>query len=201
MGLRRPRPTYANVVSSLALFVALGGTSYAVARNSVGTRELKNNAVTSAKVRNGALQKGDLARSARIGERGPRGPQGPAGTGGTTDAAPEAWHALDFIGGWGNYPSTPQVYEAGSYRKDAQGNVWLRGLVSRIDGLPADSKIIAVLPAGYRPKLRHVLTSNGGNPDAYTRVDILPDGSLMWVLGPNAETDFTTLTGLSFPTD
>ena len=33
----RPQLSYANVVSTGALFVALGGTSYAVARNSVGT--------------------------------------------------------------------------------------------------------------------------------------------------------------------
>jgi hypothetical protein len=65
MKLRRPRFTYANVVSSLALFVALGGTSYAVARNSIGTRELKNNAVTSAKASAGrAGRRGRPARTA-----------------------------------------------------------------------------------------------------------------------------------------
>jgi hypothetical protein len=40
--------TYANVVATLALFVALGGASYAAVKipaNSVGSRELKRNAV------------------------------------------------------------------------------------------------------------------------------------------------------------
>lgn len=50
------RPTYANVASTLALVVALGGTAYAAGpRNSVGTPQLKKNAVTTAKIKNGAV--------------------------------------------------------------------------------------------------------------------------------------------------
>jgi len=78
----RPRLSYANVVSSLALFIALGGTGYAVTqlpRNSVGARQLKPNAVTSAKIRAGAVQRSDLSPNARIGSRGVRGPAGPVG--------------------------------------------------------------------------------------------------------------------------
>jgi hypothetical protein len=46
--------TFANTISAIALFVALGGTGYAtmeLARNSVGTKQLKSSAVTSAKIR------------------------------------------------------------------------------------------------------------------------------------------------------
>ncbi|HEY6397487.1 MAG TPA: hypothetical protein VIX82_08550, partial [Solirubrobacteraceae bacterium] len=46
------------VISMLALMVALGGTSYAafgVPKNSVGTKQLKNNAVTTSKIANGAV--------------------------------------------------------------------------------------------------------------------------------------------------
>jgi len=78
----RPRLSYANVISSIALFVALGGTGYVVTqlpRNSVGNRQLKPNAVTSGKIRARAVQRSDLAPSARGGSRGPRGPAGPAG--------------------------------------------------------------------------------------------------------------------------
>jgi len=79
--LQRPSP--AMVVALLALFVALGGTGYAVTalpKNSVGakqlkkravtTKKLRNNAVTSAKVRNRSL----LARDFKAGEL----PSGPA---------------------------------------------------------------------------------------------------------------------------
>ena len=89
-------------MSTIAVFIALGGTSYAVARNSIGTAQLKNNAVTSAKIKNGAVATRDLATSARGGQRGPRGPQGPPGS--TADLQPEPWKSLAFIGGWANYP-------------------------------------------------------------------------------------------------
>ncbi len=54
----RGRLTYANVAATLALFIALGGTSYAAATlpaNSVGTKQLKNQAVTAQKVANDTL--------------------------------------------------------------------------------------------------------------------------------------------------
>lgn len=72
--------TYANVVATLALFVALGGVSYAAVTlpaRSVGTKQLKSGAVTSAKVRNGTLRARDF-RSGRL----PRGRTGPAGADG-----------------------------------------------------------------------------------------------------------------------
>ena len=59
--MRRPNlgpPSPALVVSILALIVALGGTSYAAVtrpHNSVGTKQLKNGAVTGAKIKSGAV--------------------------------------------------------------------------------------------------------------------------------------------------
>lgn len=61
----------------LALFVALGGTSYAAIRipvNSVGSRQIRNNAVTSPKVKNGSL----IAKDFKSGQL-PRGPKGDKG--------------------------------------------------------------------------------------------------------------------------
>jgi hypothetical protein len=54
----RPRMTYANVVSTLCLFLLLGGASYAAVhfpKNSVGSKQLKKNAVTTVKIRNEAV--------------------------------------------------------------------------------------------------------------------------------------------------
>jgi hypothetical protein len=61
----RSRLTYANAVSSIALFVALGGGAYAVTvpRNSVGQDELKPGSVTAAKVRNHSLTASDFRRN------------------------------------------------------------------------------------------------------------------------------------------
>ncbi len=79
----RRRLTYANVASTLALFLALGGASYAVVAlpaASVGTRQLKSGAVTNAKVRAHSLTAGAFARGTlRAGSQGPPGRQGPAG--------------------------------------------------------------------------------------------------------------------------
>ncbi len=61
---RRPRPTYANVTATLALFIALGGTSWAVIklpRNSVGPAQLRPNAVSGTKIKNGSVNRSDLA--------------------------------------------------------------------------------------------------------------------------------------------
>jgi hypothetical protein len=79
-----------NVIAYLALFVALGGTSYAAAklpRNSVGSVQVKANAITSSKVRNGSLVAADFAAGAlpargepgAPGAQGVQGPQGPQG--------------------------------------------------------------------------------------------------------------------------
>jgi hypothetical protein len=67
-GLRRfvPRPTYANVIATIALFVALGGVAVAAGlpRNSVGPNQLKRGAVTPAKIRKNAVTPGKIAPGA-----------------------------------------------------------------------------------------------------------------------------------------
>lgn len=81
----RPRLTYANVVASLALFVALGGSSYAaieLSKGSVKRKHLAESAVTSKKVKDGAL----LAKDFKSGQL-PAGERGPAGPPGTVDVS------------------------------------------------------------------------------------------------------------------
>jgi collagen triple helix repeat protein len=103
------RPSAAVAISSAALFVSLGGGAYAAASlpaHSVGARELKLRAVTSATVRDGSLRSSDFAsgqlpagpkgdRGAKgdtgatgdtgaKGDRGPKGDMGPAGIAGVT---------------------------------------------------------------------------------------------------------------------
>ena len=80
----RPHLTYANVIATLALFLALGGGAYAALRlpkNSVGTKQIRKNAVRSGKVKNGSL----LAKDFKQGQL-PRGPQGLQGIHGAPGA-------------------------------------------------------------------------------------------------------------------
>jgi hypothetical protein len=56
--LRRFRPRYADVVSTLALLLAMGGTAYAASSlgpRTVGTPQLKDHAVTAGKLHAGAV--------------------------------------------------------------------------------------------------------------------------------------------------
>lgn len=80
-------PSPAIVVACLALAVSLSGVSYAAGvlpRGSVGTAQLKADAVTSQKVRNGSLQAADFKPGQLpVGSAGPRGPQGDKGEPGT----------------------------------------------------------------------------------------------------------------------
>jgi hypothetical protein len=78
MKLPRPRLTYANVISTLCLFLLLGGAAYAATTlpaNSVGARQLRKRAVTPAKLSPAAVK----ALSGTAGPEGPRGPKGDNG--------------------------------------------------------------------------------------------------------------------------
>src|SRR3954467_1088965 len=85
----RERVTYANTTATLALIVALGGTSYAaftLPRNSVGHRQLQAGAVRAREVKNGSLGVAELSGKARQSLRGAQGPQGPQGAQGPAAA-------------------------------------------------------------------------------------------------------------------
>lgn len=85
--LQKPSP--AMLVALVAMFVALGGSSYAalaLPKNSVGKEQLKKNSVTSVKVKRGSLLTSDFKASQRKKLRGPQGVQGVAGTQGVQGA-------------------------------------------------------------------------------------------------------------------
>ncbi|MEY2515398.1 MAG: hypothetical protein QOJ89_2756 [bacterium] len=95
----RARLSFANIMSVVAVSIALGGTSYAasLARNSVGSTQIKakavknsdlgDNSVTSKKVKNGALLAADFAAGQLPrGATGANGTNGAPGAPGTTGA-------------------------------------------------------------------------------------------------------------------
>lgn len=115
--------TFANVVAFIALFVALGGVSWAAVTlpaGSVGTRQLKPGAVNSAKVRDRSLlakdfkigqlsrgaagapgPKGDTGPKGDPGPKGDTGPKGDPGAPGSTNFVVRQSSAEDIQGGGG----------------------------------------------------------------------------------------------------
>jgi hypothetical protein len=67
------RLTYANVMSTIAVFLVLGGASALAAsqlgKNSVGSKQLKKNAVTAAKIKNNAVTSAKIKNGAVSGAK------------------------------------------------------------------------------------------------------------------------------------
>jgi hypothetical protein len=121
--MRRFIPSPALLVALIALFVALGGTSYAaitsIPANSVGTKQLKDGAVTAAKISSSALEKAKV-----VGKSG----------------------APAYAGQW---ESAGGGDEGVSFYKDPFGIVHLQGSADNSGG--ATTGRIFTLPLGYRP--------------------------------------------------
>jgi len=167
------RLTYANVVATIALFIALGGASYAAVKlpkSSVGTKQIKKNAITAAKLKKNAVAtakiKDEAVTAAKIKKGTLTGAQINASTLGPVPVAEyattatvasslapsEPWHEVGapgepgFLNNWENV-GTPTPTAA--FYKDKAGTVHLRG---EVKGPPANSdKAIFILPPGFRP--------------------------------------------------
>ena len=88
----RQRLTYANVMSTLAVFLVIGGGAAFAAtqlpKNSVGSKQIKKNAVNSAKVKDHSLRASDFKEGQL--PAGPKGEKGATGSKGETGAAGSA---------------------------------------------------------------------------------------------------------------
>ena len=124
----RKRLTYANVMSSIAVFMVLGGAAIAATqlpKNSVGSKQLKKNAVTAAKikknavngakVKDGSLKAGDFAAGQL-----PAGPKGDTGAVGPTFGAFGEGGCGDLLG-----VSFEVCVSTGSVNLPASGRVLL----------------------------------------------------------------------------
>jgi hypothetical protein len=120
--LRSYRPTHATLVAYLALFVALGGSSYAAMKvtgkdvpkdaltgadiKNLTGKDVRNNSLTGADVRN--LTSGDIANGTLLAEdfapgqlpSGGQGPKGDTGAAGATNVAVR-WSGQAFASGGG----------------------------------------------------------------------------------------------------
>lgn len=91
--LKEAKPSPSMIVAIIALVAALSGSAYAASK--ITGKDIKNNAITSPKVKNKTLKTKDFSNQARKQLQGAQGPQGPKG-----DTGPQG-----PVG-----PSTPATY-------------------------------------------------------------------------------------------
>jgi hypothetical protein len=151
----RQKLTYANVMATLAVFIALGGASYAalkLPKNSVGSKQLKKSSVTTAKIKNEAVTGAKVRQGTLTGTQINVSTLGRVPASQSADvadalSAPEAGHQIGaggeppFLNGWKRAEAVPV-----EFFKDHEGIVHLQGSVE-----PGTSGIMFRLPPGFRP--------------------------------------------------
>ena len=177
----RPRLTYANVMATIAVFIALGSGAYAakqLPKNSVGTKQLKKNAVTKVKIKKNSVNGPKVKKNSLTGadinlsklgtvpsakSANTAGSANTATTAGTANIAnslppSEGWHEIGapgepgFENAWVNVPMEGLNFESAAFYKDHEGVVHMKGFVT--GGINA---VIFHLPPGYRPASGRIL--------------------------------------------
>ncbi|MEA2158226.1 MAG: hypothetical protein QOD66_606 [Solirubrobacteraceae bacterium] len=108
---------FANAVSLVALFLALTGGAYAATQlpsGSVGTKQIKNGAVTLKKISHSA-QHALRGATGPQGDTGPQGPKGDPGTPGTSIFDSTVPSGKTIAGAWGGRYIAPQLASNNSY--------------------------------------------------------------------------------------
>lgn len=155
------RLTYANVTATLALFIALGGSSYAaltLPRNSVGANQIRTGAVSSSEIKNRGIRLGDLSVSARRALQGGAGPTGAPGPAGTPAARYFAVVNAAGAAQRGNATSGGRSSEIGRYDF---------GFASSVSGC-AFSATIGGADGTVQPPGRATVSDNGGRAGVQT---------------------------------
>jgi hypothetical protein len=192
--------TYANVVSTLCLIIAIGGASAFAAsqlgKNTVGPKQLKKNAVTTAKVRKEAITAAKVKKGTLTGAQINLSTLGtvPSATNAqhaqTADAiqAPEALRLIGepeapFSPGWENFGMS----HAGFYM-DREGVVHFEGEVVGV----GSSQHVFDLPPAYRPANPGAFPAAGAG-DTYARVSVNGSGEVS-----SSSKFFVNLNGITF---
>jgi hypothetical protein len=130
---RLGKPSPATLISLIALFVSLGGVSYAAAK--IGSSQIKDNSIQSKDIRNKAIALNDLSTKTRNGLHGARGGTGP--TGATGPAGPAGRSALSTL------QSGERIY--GTFALQGQGpNLWT-GVSFQVPApAPVDSRHVVI---------------------------------------------------------
>ncbi len=174
MGRIRRHLTFANVVSVIALFVALGGTALA------SVIITKNGQVARDTISGHDPPSGDhpnIIRNSLTGKDIKESTLGPV----PALKAPEPFHRVGspgqppFLNGWTNYD--PSLAPAAFY-KDREGVVHLKGAVTG-----GSSEFVFTLPPGYRPAVSQefaALTVNSGPTRAINQLEVQAGGDVVF---------------------
>jgi len=101
------------------------------------------------------------------------------------------WSNLALQNSWAN---TGGVYATAQYTKTNDGVVHLKGTIR--NGATASGTLIATLPAGFTPKERMILS--GTNNNVFGRIDIAPDGRILYMNNVTPSNASLSLDGFSF---
>ena len=203
----RSHLTYANVISTLCLFLLSGGgTAVAlngsntvqsddlgpgaqvkapdVADNAVNSADVVNESLTGADIKNGRVATADLARPEPWHSVGPGSSTQDLCTNPSVTAQFCSEERSPLIFPWHNYGGG---YATAAFYKDQLGIVHLRGLVAKnlhvFSDTPKTSRIFR-LPPAYRPVSQRVFSSVGSDGDLEvgpSRVDVQSDGLVVFV--------------------
>jgi hypothetical protein len=151
--------SYANVVSSLCLFLLLGGgaafAASKLAKNSVGAKQLKKEAVTTAKLKKNAVT-GAKIKLSSLGAV-PNATHAEVAGSAESLSPPEAVHVVGapgqppFEGGSSNFAPTETKEPPVGFYKDREGIVHLEGYAEVGKSMTTELVQVFTLPPGYRP--------------------------------------------------
>jgi hypothetical protein len=138
----RSHLSFANVMSIIAVFVALGGTSFAavqLAKNSVGAKQIKKNAVTASEVKRNAVGASELRSNAvtqeDIAEDGVGGSELANGSVGSGEVTNNSLTAADIDGATLDAETGPDFFARVQANGTLQPNV--AGFPSQVKGIVA----------------------------------------------------------------
>ena len=165
----RSRLTYTNVVATVALFIVLGGVSYAAFK-------LPKNSVKSKNIVNHQVKSNDLAKPSQTQNAGL------VTANDCSSAGANQWIA-----------QSPGTYGTVGYYRDLDGQVHLTGTAQKC-GSPASGAVIFQLRAGYRPQFTQAQAAAliGDMP---TDVFVFDDGEVSTNVNSK---DAVSLAGISF---
>jgi hypothetical protein len=200
----RSKLTYANVIATLALFIAIGGASAfaasKLAKNSVGTKQIKNSAVTAAKIKKGTITgtQINLAKLGTVPSATAASTANTATTAGTANAL-AAMEPTRFVGASGQPPfldgssNVPgggglKFQEVGFY-KDHEGVVHLTGAAKVGKESNPVAGLLFTLPPGDRP--------TSGDIEAFRGLE---EKTIIFIFGSNVTAAGHDLSGDVFTT-